>query len=268
MLSFCVLIVMLFVIWIIIYYRLSIKVKVKKNITTNVCNFNLNYETYLISLLVLTTIYTCQQANTEHLTTKPKTALERLLEGNKRFVEGKPLAPNRDKERRLQTLEQQRPFGAILTCSDSRISPALFFDTGIGDLFIVRTAGNVIGEIEIASLEYAVKHLNVEVIMVMGHTDCGAIKAFVNGSREEGHIQSIIDSLKNEPEEREAIKQPKSVRLNSCVLANVTHQAKFLMQNSKIIAQRVKEKKLQVVEAEYEHKSGLVKVLKVFPELK
>lgn len=178
---------------------------------------------------------------------------------------GKPLAPNRDEERRLQTLKAQKPFGAILTCSDSRISPTLFFDTGIGDLFIVRTAGNVIGEIEIASLEYAVKYLDVEVVLVMGHTDCGAIKAFVSGGHEDGHIQAILDSLRSEPEEMEALRQPQSVRLNSCVLANVTHQAKYLLQNSPIIASKVKEGKLQLVEAEYEHKTGLVKVIKTYP---
>ncbi|GIV30389.1 MAG: hypothetical protein KatS3mg028_1455 [Bacteroidia bacterium] len=195
-----------------------------------------------------------------------KTALERLIEGNRRFVKGDFIAPNRSEERRLQTLSGQHPFAAVLTCSDSRISPTLFFDTGIGDLFIVRTAGNVIGEIEVASLEYAVKHLGVQVVMVMGHDDCGAIKAFVSGSHEDGHIQAIIDSLRNEPEEQEALKTPKSIRINSCVLANVTHQAKFLLQHSKIIAEKVQEGKLQVVEAEYEHKSGLVKVLKVYPE--
>ncbi|MFN3315535.1 MAG: carbonic anhydrase [Raineya sp.] len=197
-----------------------------------------------------------------------KTALEKLLEGNKRFVMGKPSAPNRDEERRLQTLEVQKPFGVILTCSDSRISPTLFFDTGIGDLFVVRTAGNVIGEIEIASLEYAVRYLGVEVVVIMGHTDCGAIKAFVSGVHEEGHIQAILDSLRNEPEEKEALKQPQSIRLNSCVLANVTHQAKFLLQNSKIINQKVQEGKLQVVEAEYEHKTGLVKVIRIYPNNK
>jgi carbonic anhydrase len=72
-----------------------------------------------------------------------KTTLERLIEGNKHFVKGDFIAPNRSEERRLQTLSGQQPFVAVLTCSDSRISPTIFFDTGIGDLFIVRTAGNV-----------------------------------------------------------------------------------------------------------------------------
>jgi carbonic anhydrase len=193
-------------------------------------------------------------------------SLQKLKEGNKRFVSGNLLAPNRSEERRMQTLEGQDPFAAVLTCSDSRISPTLFFDTGIGDLFIVRTAGNVIGEMEIASLEFAVSHLNVDVIVVMGHTDCGAIKAFVNGKREKAHIQIIIDSMSSEPEEKEALKTPFSIRINFCVLANITHQAKFLIENSKIIAERVKEGKLQIVEAEYEHKSGIVQMLKVYPD--
>ena len=146
-----------------------------------------------------------------------------------------------------------------------RISPTLFVDTGIGDWFIVRTAGNVIGEIEIASLEYAVKCLGVEIVMIMGHTDCGATKAFVSGSHEEGYIQAILDSLRNEPEEMEALSQPQSIHVNSCVLANVTYQAKYLPQNPGVIASEVKEGKLQVVEAEYEHKTGLVQVLRTYP---
>lgn len=219
---------------------------------------------WTIFLMFFFSIISCQRKKENPY--QNKSPLERLIEGNKRFVRGDFVSPNRSEERRLQTLSGQHPFAAILTCSDSRISPTLFFDTGIGDLFIVRTAGNVIGEIEIASLEYAVKHLGVQLVMIMGHDDCGAIKAFVSGSNEEGHIQAIIDSLRNEPEEKEALLTPKSIRLNSCILANVTHQAKFLLQNSKVIAEKVQEGKMQVVEAEYEHKSGLVKIIRVYPK--
>lgn len=221
---------------------------------------------FLLQLLFFLPSCQISGSSAEGQEQQPRTALERLLEGNQRFVSGKIQAPNRDEERRLQTVAEQHPFAAVLTCSDSRISPTLIFDTGIGDIFIVRTAGNVIGEIEIASLEYAVKHLNVDVVLIMGHTDCGAIKAFVSGKREDGHIQVILDSLRNEPEEMEALRQPVSVRLNSCVQANIIHQARFVLQHSTIIAEKVRKGELQLVEAEYDHKSGKVEIMHVYPE--
>ncbi|MDX1902770.1 MAG: carbonic anhydrase [Thermonemataceae bacterium] len=193
--------------------------------------------------------------------------LDRLLEGNRRFLAGRSAAPNRDEERRLQTLKGQNPFATIVTCSDSRLSPNLFFDTGIGDLFVIRTAGNVLGEIDLGSIEYSVEHLNVGLVMVMGHTNCGAVTAFVNGAVEHNHIQAILDSLKNEPEEAAAIKEPEKVRLNKCIIANTEHQVKFMLKNSDIIAHKVKEGKLQLVEAIYDHQTGLVKVIHTVPEV-
>lgn len=194
----------------------------------------------------------------------PEGVLKRLKEGNDRFLEGKTLAPNRTEERRLETQKKQEPFAVVITCSDSRISPTLAFDTGIGDLFIIRTAGNIVSEIELASIEYAVEYLKTPLIMIMGHTDCGAIKAFVNHANVEGHIKSIMDTLENEPEEKLVFKTCKSDTLQNCTLANINHQAKLIMQNSEIIKKKMQEKKLMVVEAEYDHVSGKVNILKTY----
>lgn len=219
----------------------------------------------IIFLLGVWFIVSCKQ-NSQLLEFErtPEGVLKRLKEGNERFLKGTTLAPNRTEERRLETQKKQEPFAIVITCSDSRISPTLAFDTGIGDLFIIRTAGNIVSEIELASIEYAVQYLNTPLVMIMGHTDCGAIKAFVNHAHVEGHIKSIMDTLENEPEEKLVFKTCKSDTLQNCTLANITHQAQLIINNSEIIRKKIQEKKLMIVEAEYEHVSGKVNILKTY----
>ena len=101
----------------------------------------------------------------------------RMLQGNRRFAEGKPDHPWQDKETRQTLLDGQNPDAAVLSCSDSRVPPEIIFDQGLGDLFTVRTAGQLIDSAVIASLEYAVKKLHVSLICVLGHEHCGAIEA-------------------------------------------------------------------------------------------
>jgi carbonic anhydrase len=191
--------------------------------------------------------------------------LERLEAGNKRFREGASLHPHQGIDRRLETAMTQMPFAAVLTCSDSRVSPVVLFDAGIGDLFIIRTAGNIVWELELASIEYAVEHLGVSAIVVMGHSDCGAIKAYLNGKREKGHIQRIIESLAEEIEEQEAIKTDSVHRLAACIEANVRHQVRYIVENSEIIQEKLRNKSLVLAAAEYMHESGEVR-LRVFEE--
>src|ERR1700716_1478751 len=111
----------------------------------------------------------------------PDEALARLLAGNKRFVEGDPQSPRRDSVRRIVTADEQKPFAIILTCSDSRLPPEVIFDKGIGDLFVVRVAGNTATDpVLIGSMEYSVITFGSVLLMVLGHTDCGAVKATVD----------------------------------------------------------------------------------------
>ena len=121
--------------------------------------------------------------------------LEDLLEGNRRFVEGKMVNPNRSSARRREASAGQHPTAVILTCSDSRVPPEILFDRGIGDLFVVRTAGNVVDDSVLGSIEYAVAHLGVRLIMVLGHTNCGAIGAALAGIEADGHMGFITRSL-------------------------------------------------------------------------
>jgi carbonic anhydrase len=107
-------------------------------------------------------------------------ALKALQEGNARWAEGKPIHPRSDFARRKLVVEGQKPFAAILSCADSRVPPELLFDQGVGDLFAVRVAGNSLDQLGLQSLEYAVNHLGVETIMVLGHQNCGAVKGAVD----------------------------------------------------------------------------------------
>lgn len=136
----------------------------------------------------------------------PKEAYRLLLEGNSRFMKDKLLHPDRTEERRLSVVEGQQPFAAILGCSDSRVSPEIIFDQGIGDLFIVRVAGNVAGPIEIDSTEYSVIHLKSSLIVVLGHENCGAVKAVLSDNTADieavaSLIRQGLDSKKHETTE-------------------------------------------------------------------
>jgi carbonic anhydrase len=137
-----------------------------------------------ISALSITTTHAVIAAVTKP--TMPATqALKLLLEGNQRFVAGKLEHPNQTPERRSETAKGQHPFASVLACSDSRTPPEIIFDRGLGDLFVVRVAGNVADKVVIESLDYSVKHLGVRVVMVLGHRRCGAVIAAVEGHEED-----------------------------------------------------------------------------------
>jgi len=176
--------------------------------------------------------------------------LERLLAGNERFNHFTSVHPDEDLKHRLQEAEKQHPFAVVLTCSDSRVAPELIFDQGIGDLFVIRTAGNIIGGVELGSIEYAVEHLGVRLLVVMGHENCGAVKAFVEGGKAPGHIQDIIDSLNQEQEIR-SIPLTDSHRLDHCITANVQHGMRQLLSQSPLIREKAEKKELQIIGMKY-----------------
>jgi len=130
-----------------------------------------------------------------NLTASWEAALQKLIEGNNRFTSGKPADKELGAGRREELLKGQNPFAVIVSCSDSRIPPELLFDQALGDIFVVRTAGNVVDTIAIGSVEYAVEHLHTPLVVVMGHENCGAVKAAVDGGEAEGSIGAIIDKI-------------------------------------------------------------------------
>ncbi len=124
-------------------------------------------------------------------------ALRKLINGNERYVTENYADIDIGIERREELAEEgQHPFAVIVSCSDSRVPPEIVFDQGLGDLFVVRTAGEVVDDIALGSVEYAVEHLGVKLIVVLGHEDCGAVKAAVEDSHEPGHIALIVEAIK------------------------------------------------------------------------
>ena len=122
-------------------------------------------------------------------------SIEMLMEGNARYVAGRSACREDSERRRKETIGGQSPFAAVLACSDSRVPPELIFDRGVGDLFVVRVAGNVADEVVTGSIEYAAAHLGVPLVVVLGHTGCGAVTAVLTGACGEGSTGSIRDLL-------------------------------------------------------------------------
>ena len=205
----------------------------------------------LIVLIFLITISSCREQDRKTAASSVgSTPLERLLSGNERFNHFTSVHPDEDLKHRLQEAEKQHPFAVVITCSDSRVAPELIFDQGIGDLFVIRTAGNIIGGVELGSIEYAVEHLGVKLVVVMGHENCGAVKAFVEGGKAPGHIQDIIDSLNQETEIR-SIPLTDEHRLDHCITANIQHGMRQLLSQSTIIREKAEKQQLQVVGMKY-----------------
>lgn len=188
--------------------------------------------------------------------------LERLIEGNKRFNNGKPLHPDQTLERIRNLKIGQHPFAVVLSCSDSRVPPELIFDQGLGDIFSIRTAGNVIGDYELGSIEYAVEHLHCNLIVVLGHENCGAIDAYIHSGKEKhhDHIQLLIDHIADEPEEKDI---PDSLKhdINYAVNANIKHGVNFLKNSEPILKGLHQDGKVNVVGAIYDLDSGIVSFL-------
>src|SRR5262245_20177847 len=122
-------------------------------------------------------------------------ALSRLKAGNERFAHTKMSTRKPNAKRRAATAQVQHPFAIIVGCADSRVSPDIIFDQGIGDLFVVRTAGNLVDDYALGSIEYAVEHLGSRLIVVLGHQRCGAVQAALSGGSAPGHIESLVRAI-------------------------------------------------------------------------
>jgi len=182
----------------------------------------------------------------------PAQALARLRDGNERFIAGKSIAPNRDLAQLRALAPKQTPFAAVLGCADSRVPVEVFYDQGFGDLFVVRVAGNVATAVEIASLEYGAAVLGVEVIKVLGHTNCGAVKAALAGDKVPGQIstlfQHIVPALNR-----------KTMDLDAAIAANVRYQVRKLREASPLLARRIKEGQLVIEGGVFDFETGAVR---------
>lgn len=190
-------------------------------------------------------------------------AFNKLMAGNKNFVSGTLSKKDLGDARRKELTGGQHPFATVLTCSDSRVSPELLFDQGLGDVFVVRSAGNVVDPIELGSIEYAVEHLHTPLLVIMGHQSCGAVKAAMETKGEpEGNIGAILKKIMPAVEKANAsgAKDP-AQKLNMAVQENVRNVYEDVLNNSPIVKEMVHEGKLKVVMAEYYLDSGKVEVL-------
>jgi len=192
----------------------------------------------------------------------PDEALQRLLEGNKRFVKSRMYHPNESVEVRNKLASGQAPFAAILGCADSRVPPEIVFDHGLGDLFVVRVAGNILEDAGSGSFEYAVEHLGTPLIVVLSHERCGAVKAAVEtldaGGEAPGHIAELVRKLKPAIEKSKASPGDK---IDNAVRENAKRMAAELSGLEPILKEKVDQGKLKVVAMRYDLDTGAVEVL-------
>lgn len=189
-------------------------------------------------------------------------ALQRLLDGNARFVAHQERYPDRGPEIRLQLAETQHPFAVILGCADSRVPPEILFDEGLGDLFVIRNAGNIVDTTSLASVEYGVAQLGVSLVLVMGHERCGVITAAVAVAREgrevQGHLWSLIDAARPALEK---VKDGSGDLIDQAVRAHVEIQVGRLSRADPIVSRAVKAGRIRVVGARYDIDRGQVEIL-------
>ena len=195
-------------------------------------------------------------------------ALLLLADGNRRFAAGDAIHFQQDALRRSETaLNGQKPFAIVLTCSDSRVPPELLFDQGIGCLFVVRVAGNVAQVDEVASIEYAVNHLGTRLVVVLGHTQCGAVTAVVDGAitgpNLEKLVQPIGPAVDRTRSEHPALTGP--ALLDSAIRANVAQSIADILRLSPSLALAVTHDKIRVIGALYDIESGNVEFMKPVP---
>ncbi|MFF9364988.1 carbonic anhydrase [Streptomyces griseoluteus] len=194
--------------------------------------------------------------------TTPDAAFARLMEGNKRWVSGALQHPDRDPNRRQLVAQEQEPFGAILSCIDSRVPPELLFDTGLGDLYVMRTGGEAVDPVVTGSVEYGPMTSDTPLIVVLGHQRCGAVKAAYtslhDGKPLPGNLQAIVKAL--QPAYKQAVQEGGSDPVETMARAQVKLTAADLRSNPDL-APLVGKGALAVVGAYYSLDTGKVEVL-------
>jgi carbonic anhydrase len=191
--------------------------------------------------------------------------LSMLLDGNKLFVADMPAKKDVGQARREELTKGQHPFATVITCSDSRVAPEYIFDQGLGDIFVVRVAGNVIEPTTLGSIEYAAEHLHTPLLIIMGHSQCGAVKAAVEiKGKPEGNIGAILKKIMPAVQTAKKAKRGDEETLELAIQENVKNTYKDVMK-SPVVSHLVHEGKLKIVAAEYQLKSGKVETIELGP---
>jgi len=194
------------------------------------------------------------------LSTTPSQAYKKFLEGNQRFIDGNPSHPRQDVEHRTEIAVSQKPFAALFGCSDSRLSAEIIFDVGLGDLFVVRNAGQVIAETILGSLEYSVEVLEVPLIVILGHDSCGAIQATMASDagtlKTSGEfIQNLVGRIQPTVD---AARLAGTATIDEITDLHVKDTVTELVSRSKLIDSAIRSGKLAVVGATYQLALGKV----------
>jgi carbonic anhydrase len=214
---------------------------------------------FLLPIILFISLLTSCKQKQEKDQVNTLAPLDNLKAGNERFVSGHPVHPDETLNRIRELKKGQNPFVVVVSCSDSRLPPELIFDQGLGDVFSIRTAGNVIGDYELGSIEYAVEHLHCKLIVVLGHENCGAIQAYATSGNEkhDDHIQTLVDYIAAEEEEKII---PDSSRSNIDILvnANIVHAVNLLRSSTPVLKPLVDKNEIKIIGAYYDLDSGNV----------
>jgi carbonic anhydrase len=206
---------------------------------------------------MLLTLTAMVSASDEASAVSADQALQMLAEGNERFVSGNATHPDQSSLRLAEVTSGQHPFAIVVGCSDSRVPPEIVFDQGIGDLFVIRTAGQVLDNAAIASIEYGVEHLGVPLVVVLGHDSCGAVTAVVAGGEAPGHLGSLVEAIQPAVDEaRGAVGEDQL--LNQSIDNNIFNIVQQIESSEPVLAEYVADGRLQVVGARYHLETGAV----------
>jgi len=223
----------------------------------------MNKRYFVRSLLVASLVLAGQSALTgtpEHpeqgAKVAPADALARLKAGNQRFVAGKLQHPHQNPKRRTELATGQRPFAIVLGCADSRTSPEVLFDQGLGDLFVVRVAGNILDDHGLGSIEYAVDHLGAQLIVVLGHQRCGAVQAaketLDSKAEAPAHINSIVAAI------QPAVEATRGANVEATIKANTDNVVRSLRSSEPVLKKEVEAGAITVLGAYYNLDTGAV----------
>jgi carbonic anhydrase len=189
----------------------------------------------------------------------PAGALRALLDGNSRFFEGRPEHPNQNVDRRAMLRAGQAPFAVVFGCSDSRVAAEIIFDRGLGDLFMVRTAGHVVDSAVLGSVEFAVDELGVPLVVILGHDHCGAVTAAAtavqSGEMPRGYVRDIVERI------TPAVMASKDGTIDDIVAENVRQTASLLLERSPVLARQVDSGRCQIVGVVYDLADGRVRAV-------
>jgi carbonic anhydrase len=223
----------------------------------------MNKRYFALSLLIASLVLSGQSALTETprhaeqpAKVAPADALVRLKAGNQRFIAGKLQHPHQNPKRRAELVTGQRPFAIVLGCADSRTSPEVLFDQGLGDLFVVRVAGNILNDHVLGSIEYAVEHLGAQLIVVLGHQHCGAVQAaketLDSKAEAPAHLNSLVTAI------QPAVEATRGADLEATIKANIENVVQSLRSSEPVLRKEVEAGAITVLGAYYDLGTGSV----------